>query len=278
MKALFFAVVIFLSMQASAQYYYKDIVGTKESNELLHLYRTNAVQSVTLKSYTINNTPVDNLSVQQVFSPTGRTLLTITKSEYQPASYLTTFYDEEGRVIKTTDSTSGSVNTTVYTYNTQNSVSTINTTYGDNLAATRSDDHIWQYDDQNRISRMLRIKNRKDTSVVSFKLDEAGNIIEEQETRRFVKEEPFYYFYDAKNRLTDIVRYNKKAARLLPEQMFEYSVKNHLIQRTTISQNNSDYLIWRYRFDSNGLKTREDIYNKQKELTGKVEYTYTYSK
>ena len=123
---------------------------------------------------------------------------------------------------------------------------------------------------------MLRIKNKKDTSIVSFKLDEAGNVIEEQETRRFIKEEPVYYYYDAKNRLTDIVRYNKKAARLLPEQMFDYSVSNNLIQRTTIAPNSSDYLVWRYRFNEKGLKTREDIFNKEKELTGKVEYNYTF--
>lgn len=278
MKALFFAAAIFLFLQGPAQYYYKDIVGTRESNELLSLYRTKAVQGVTLKSYTINNTPVDNLSVEQFFSPSARTLLTITKSDYQPPSYLTTFYNEDGNVMKTTDSTAGTVNTTVYLYNSQQQVTAISTVNGDMLAATKTDDHLWQYDGQNRINRMLRIKNKKDTSVISFKTDEAGNVIEEQETRRFIKDEPFYYYYDAKNRLTDIVRYNKKAARLLPEQMFEYSVKDHLIQRTTISQNNSDYLVWRYRFDSNGLKTREDIFNKQKELTGRVEYIYTYNK
>jgi hypothetical protein len=63
----------------------------------------------------------------------------------------------------------------------------------------------------------------------------------------------------------------------MPQQMFEYSIRNHVIQRTTIPENSSDYLIWRYRFDSNGLKTREEIYNKQKELTGKVEYLYTFN-
>ncbi len=277
MKTLFSAVICLITLSSSAQYYYKDIVGTKESTELISNYRKNNVNGVTMTSFTIDNTPLENLSVQQAFSPAKQTLLTITKTEYLPVSYLTTFFDEGGKVIKTTDSTAGIVNTTTYSYNTHGKIASIATQFGDALTALKSDEHIWQYDTEGRISKMLRIRNNKDTSVVSFKLDEAGNVIEEQETRRFVKEEPFYYYYDAKNRLTDIVRFNKKAGRLMPEQMFEYSVRNNLIQRTTIPQNSSEYLVWRYRFDSNGLKTREEIFNKQKELTGKVEYSYTYN-
>ncbi|NTS41024.1 hypothetical protein HRG84_08895 [Flavisolibacter sp. BT320] len=277
MKTLLSVAVIFLSFPVAAQYYYKDIVGTKESNALAATYRSSSVQKVTMKSFTVNNTPLDELSVQQVFSPETRTLLTITKTPYQPASYLVSFFDEEGKMVRATDSAAGNLSTIQYRYNTQGQLQSIFTEFGDPQAALKTDEHIWQYDAQSRISKMLRIKNGRDTSVVSFVLDEAGNVIEEQETRRFVKEEPYYYYYDGKNRLTDIVRFNKKAARLMPEQMFEYSVKNNLIQRTTIPQNSSDYLIWRYRFNDLGLKTREEIYNKDKELTGKVEYSYTFS-
>jgi hypothetical protein len=276
MKTLLSAAVLFLSFSASAQYYYKDVVGTKESSELFASYQKNGVQNVTMKSYTIDNIPVEGLSVQQVFSPATKTLLTITQTEYLPASYLTTFFDEAGRTMKTTDSTAGILNTTTYHYSSQGQLQRINTQYGDPQAALQSDEHVWQYDGQNRISKMLRIKNGKDTSVVNFVLDEAGNVVEEQETRRFIKEEPFYYYYDAKNRLTDIVRYNKKAARLMPEQMFEYATNNLLVQRTTIPQNSTEYLIWRYRFNERGLRTREEIFNKEKELTGKVEYVYTF--
>lgn len=277
MKTLLSAVVLFLSFTASAQYYYKDIVGAKESSELISNYQKNGVQNVTMKSYTINNTPMDGLSVEQVFSPATKTLLTITRNEYLPPSYLTTYFDESGRTVKTTDSTAGILNTTTYQYNNQGQLERILTQFGDSLAALQTDDHVWQYDGQGRISKMLRIKNGKDTSVVSFVLDNTGNVVEEQETRRFIKEEPFYYYYDAKNRLTDIVRFNKKASRLLPEQMFEYSVNNRLVQRTTIPQNSDQYLIWRYRFNERGLKTREEIFNKEKELTGKVEYSYSFS-
>lgn len=279
MKTLFAVVASLLSVVASAQYYYKDIIGTKESSDLISAYRKNNVQSVSLKSYTIDNTPIENLSVQQAFSPATQTLRTITKSDYLPASFLTTWFDENGRVLKTTDSTAGgAVNTTIYSYNNAGQLASIATTFGDSLATLKSDEHRWQFDAQGRVNRMQRIRNGKDTSVINVKLDNAGNVIEEQETVRFIKEEPVYYFYDAKNRLTDIVRYNKKAARLLPEQMFEYTANNVLVQRTTIPQNSDNYLVWRYRFDDKGLKTTEEVFNKQKELTGKVEYIYTFSK
>ena len=277
MKGLFCVAVCLLSLGASAQYYYRDIVGLKESTDLIAKYRTAGVQTVTMKSYTVNNTPVENLSVEQVFSPQQSSLLTITRSGYLPTSYLRTSFDADGRVVRTTDSTESYVNTTVYSYNNAGNVASISTRFSDTLSSLRTDEHIWQYHAQNRVSKMLRIKNGRDTAVVSFKFDDAGNVVEEQETRRIVKEEPFYYYYDAKNRLTDIVRYNKKAARLLPEQMFDYAVSNNLIQRTTVAPNSDDYLVWRYRFNDKGLKTREEIFNKQKELTGKVEYSYTFS-
>ena len=121
---------------------------------------------------------------------------------------------------------------------------------------------------------MLRIKNGRDTSFVHFKLDDKNNITEEQSTRNGIKSDPVYYYYDAQNRLTDIVRYSAKARRLLPEYMFEYSAANQVIQKITVPSNNSEYLIWRYQYDANGLKIKEAIYTKQKQLTGKIEYVY----
>lgn len=277
MKPLLFVFIFLFSLSASAQYYFKDIIGTQESSNLVDRYRKNNVHTVTLKSYTIDNTPIENLSVQQEFSPAAHTLRTITNNDYLPASYLTTYFDETGRILKTTDSTAGSfVNTTVYRYNNAGQVQSILTVFGDSLTSLRRDEHIWQYDAQNRVRQMLRVKNQKDTAIVHFKLDDANNVVEEQETVRYIKEEPVYYYYDAKNRLTDIVRYNKKAARLLPEQMFEYATNNLLVQRTTVPQNRADYLIWRYSFDDKGLRTKEEIFDKQKELTGKVLYRYTF--
>jgi hypothetical protein len=45
---------------------------------------------------------------------------------------------------------------------------------------------------------------------------------------------------------------------------------------TTTSSLKLSYLIWRYLFDGKGLKTKEALFNNDKELTGKIEYNYTY--
>lgn len=277
MKTFFIASFLFFSLYSSAQYYYKDIIGTKESAELIASYKNNKVKSVALNSYTINNTPINNFNIRQEYLPAQQALLTITKSDYTSPSYLTTYIGANGKVLKTTDSTSEVVNTSFYSYTNNGQLASIFITAGDTLAATKTDEHIWQYDAQNRITRMLRIRNKKDTAVVSFKLDENGNVIEEQERRRALTEQPYYYYYDNANRLTDVVRFNEKAGRLLPEYMFEYSDKDQVIQRITVPQNSSQYLIWRYAYNDKGLKTKEVIFNKEREQTGKVEYQYTFS-
>lgn len=276
MKAILPAAALFLSLPSFAQYYYRDVVGTKESAGLISTYRTNKVNRVTLNSFTVNNTPLNNFLVKQEFLPVQQALRTTTQTDYSNTSYLTSYIDAAGRVTKSTDSSEGAVNTSQYRYDASGRLTALLITAGDTLAATQTDDHLWQYDTQGRISRMLRIKNKNDTTYVTFKLDDAGNVIEEQESHYGIRPEPYLYYYDAANRLTDIVRYNKKAGRLLPEYMFEYSAANQIIQRVTISQNSPQYFIWRYAYNDKGLKTKEVIFNKDKEQTGKIEYQYTF--
>ena len=277
MKTFIAVAVLFFSIKSPAQYFYKDIIGTRESAELINSYKNNKVRTVALNSYTINNTPINNFSIRQEFLPQQQALRTITNTEYTHPSYLTSYIDAAGRVIKTTDSSNGIVNTTIYNYNNSGQLTAVLFTAGDTLTAVKADDHIWQYDAQGRVNKMLRIKNKKDSATVTFKLDEKGNVIEEQEKRRVSTGEPYYYYYDNAGRLSDIVRFNAAANRLLPEQMFEYSEKNQVIQRISIPKNSDDYLIWRFAYDSKGLKTKEVIFNKQKEQTGKVEYIYSFS-
>jgi hypothetical protein len=124
---------------------------------------------------------------------------------------------------------------------------------------------------------MLKILNNNDTTEVRFTLGERGNVVEELPFIKHVSGEKTYYYYDDKNRLTDIVRYNAKARRLLPDYMFEYTDKNRVSQKiTTLSMMDLGYLIWRYVYDDKGLKTKEASFNKDKVMTGKIEYSYQF--
>jgi hypothetical protein len=276
MKSLLALVILFHSLSASSQHYYKDIVGTKETSAIMKAYQTNKVNRVVLTSYDENNTRSDDFFVEQQFSAAAQTLKTITRSGMEHESTLVSFIDANGNVVKTVDSSSMMVNTTTYNYSPAGQLISVSSFSSDSSKKSNEwEQHLWQYNN-NKVVKMLRIKNKVDTTYVDFKLDDAGNIAEEQETRKGVRSEPVYYYYDASNRLTDIVRYNKNAKRLLPEYMFEYSPSGQVIQKITIPSNSDNYLIWRYQYSGQGLKTKEVIYNKQKQLTGKVEYQYSF--
>ncbi len=274
MKTLLLSLTLFLGMASQAQYYYIDIIGARESAEMIKAYRDNKVSRVVVNSYDANNTRSDDFYVEQTYSPTEQLLKTTTRSNETDASVLLSYTDAAGRVIKTVDSSANIISVTTYQYDDNGKLTLIKSNSRDTAnKLNETEEHYWQYQN-NQVYRMLRIKNGIDTTFVELKLDGNGNVVEEQTRRRGIASEPVYYYYDANNRLTDIVRFNNKARRLLPEYMFEYSPANKVIQKITVPANSSDYLIWRYQYDAGGLKTKEAVYDKHKTLTGKIEYQY----
>ncbi|HEU0064056.1 MAG TPA: hypothetical protein VFQ58_03460 [Flavisolibacter sp.] len=274
MKKLLPIVFLGLTKLSFAQYYYKDIIGTRQTENLIKSYISNKVNHVLLTSYDAENTKNDDFYVEQEFN--GSALKTITRSSATGESILTSFMDTKGRVRKTIDSSETVISNTTYEYNSQEQLSNVQSVTTDSSGNSESERHIWQYAGSTPTA-MVRIKNNTDTTFISFKTDERGNVSEEQGLHKGIKSEPVFYYYDEAKRLTDIVQYNKRAKRLLPEYMFEYSPANQVIQQITVPANSSDYIIWRYQYDAKGLKVREAIYNKQKQLTGKIEYQYSFN-
>lgn len=267
---------IFFTIGAKAQYYYKDIIGTKETADLIKSYRNNKVSKVILNSYDAENTKNDDFYVEQIFSAQEQMLRTITRSGVTNESVLISYADASGNVIKTVDSSENITTTSVYNYNTEGKLqSVISNSTDTGHSINQIEEHHWEFNN-GKIERMLRIKDKKDTAYVSFKADEKGNITEERSIRKGNISEPVYYYYDSNNRLTDIVRFSNKAKRLLPEYMFEYSPANQVIQKITVPANGSEYLIWRYQYDNKGLKIKEAVFDKHKQLTGKIEYLYQF--
>ena len=74
MRALFLLSFITLALSSPAQYYYKDIINTKESSDLIKTYLKNNVSRVVLSSFDADDTKSDNLFVQQQFFPGTRML------------------------------------------------------------------------------------------------------------------------------------------------------------------------------------------------------------
>lgn len=274
MKKLLLLSSLFFSLAGQAQYYYKDIIGTQETADMVKAYKKANVSRVQVATYDADGTKSDDVFVEQQFMNREGILKTITRSSGSDESVLVSYADANGNVVKTVDSSATLLSTTLYTYNSAGQLQTVVSNTADtSKQMNETEEHRWEYSNNIPV-RMLRIKNKMDTTYVTFKTDDAGNVSEERATHKGATSEPVYYYYDANKRLTDIVRYNSKSKRLLPQYMFEYSAANQVIQKITVPDNSSNYIIWRYQYGADGLKTKEAVYDKYKQLTGKIEYNY----
>jgi len=278
MKNIVLAALLISSALTQAQYYYKDIIGTAETNHQLKLYIATNVQSVVLKSFEPDGSVSDNFQVEQLLDKNAKTLKTVSHSGVTDESVLLSFFDDSARVIKTMDTSGTSFNAAAYTYNGAGKLLSLKSFSGDTLkTGSETEDHQWTYNGKGQPVQMLRIINNTDTTVIKFQTDDNGNIIQETPYKKGKSGDPVYYYYDGKNQVTDIVRYNYKLKKLLPDYMFEYSDAGQVIQKITVPSNKAaQYLIWRYQYDSKGLKAREACFNKDKQLTGKIEYAYRF--
>jgi hypothetical protein len=278
MKNIALFILLIPPVCSQAQYYYKDIIGTAATSQQIRLYTAGNVQSVSLKSYEADGAVSDNFQAEQLFDKKERTLKTVSRSGASDESVLISSFDDNARVIKTLDTSGTSFNMSVYTYNSAGKLVSLKSFSGDTLkTGSEAEDHQWTYNDKGQPLQMLRIINTIDTTIIKFQTDDHGNIIQETPYKKGKAGDPVYYYYDGKNQMTDIVRYNYKLKKLLPDYMFEYSDAGQVIQKITVPSNKAaQYLIWRYQYDSKGLKAREACFNKDKQLTGKIEYTYRY--
>jgi len=277
MKNIFLIIALFSHITAFCQYYYNDITDAQAIGERMKNYISRKVKTITATGYDSRGTKTSDFNEWQEID-SGKKILKITSRNGQQSARQYYQFDDQYRLAGITDSSGDIKSNTVYNYDKNNNIVLIETSIKDSLQDfTETIAHQYQYDQKGKPVKLWRIINGRDSSEYRFTLDEKANVADEQLYRHGVGIDPVYYYYDEKNRLTDIVRYNKKAKKLLPSTMFEYDESNRIIQKMTIlSSNNPDYLIWRYIFNEKGLKTKEALFNKQKELTGRIEYAYTF--
>lgn len=262
--------------QASSQYYYKDIVAAEDIARQMKTYIANDVKKVTATGITPQGMAVSAFGETHEVLSNGK-ILKITTRINQTVSLLRHTFNDAGQLISTVDSVAGVRGVTTYTYDGNGKISSITNSATDaDSSAEFSQTEIHNYQYKNgKLDKMWRIINGKDSLEVRFGVDETGNVIEERRFKTRVLSDPIYYYYDEKNRLTDIVRFNYKANRLLPDFLFEYDERDRVIQKiSTTSGGNIGYLTWRYLFNEKGLKTKEALFNKDKQLQGRIDYTY----
>ena len=273
--------VMLCILPGHAQYYYKDIVVTAQISANYHLLRVNGVQRVqatpsdATHAYSDPANPSqEGVKLEQTVYPGQNLVVTHTKTPESGESWLKAYYDGAGRLIATTDSTDEVITRSVYTYDEAGRLAAISNNSVPRNDPSEKEVHQWSYTTGGKPVKMVKIKNDHDTTYVALEADENGHPGEEKVTRSRVSIGSTFYYYDSRNRLTDVARFNKKAARILPEYMFEYNEAGQVTQMVVVPEGSSEYQTWKYVYNAGGLKVQEVCYSKQKQLLGKVEYKY----
>lgn len=267
------ASVFFLTTYVNGQYYYLDIVGTKQTNQTYKLLRAFQYKRINATSFE-GNTPSKDFVLEQTITNDGRKIITRSATIGSTESFFISNY-ENNKIAKTVDSSKNAINTVTYEYDNSGKLLSTNNLSEDFDGTFKSSEiHQWKYNDKGLPEQMLKIKNKTDTTVVTFTYDDQDNVAEEKWMKNNRKLENYYYYYNPKKQLTDVVRFNSKAKAMLPDYMFEYDAKGHIIQMTQTQKGSANYLVWKYLYNDDGMKQKEVVYNKQKEMLGRIEYSY----
>lgn len=267
-------IYLFLAFNVNAQYYLNDIISIKQGNDQYRLLRSQKISSIKAISYEPDNSITDGFSVTQEISRDGKKV-TISSTANNQTSTTINMYDLG--ILKRTQSNNKNIsNKTDYSYDAQGRINRVNLSTVDTfMNSTIAEIHEWSYDEYGAPSTMLRIKNNVDTLIVQFIKDEQQNIGEEVWKKNNRVVERYYYYYNNNRQLTDVVRYNSKAKKLLPDFIYEYNASNQLSQMTQFSLGSSNYFIWKYKYNDKGLKIEEFCSDKTKLQIGRIEYQYT---
>lgn len=284
MKTLLLPLAIFCSFALRAQYYYNDIIGTLESNRQMQTYKANKVKMITATGYTPQGSRATDFAEVQEIIETGNILKVSKNFELTHSSFYQRF-DEQNRLISIMDTSLGIQNITNYEYDAGGRIIAIQNTVKDPTTDINMVElHRWLYNKDGKVEKMWRTINGADSLEIRFNPDENGNPGEERMFRNGHETDMLYYYFDERNRITDIVRYNKKAKKLLPDIILSYDDDGRIIQRITSTPGDNlrsttwvGYIIWRYIYNGQGLKTKEALFNNDQQLTGKIEYSYTFS-
>lgn len=273
-------IIIFLlacisSSLVQAQFYYKDIISNSQLVADMKAYKENKVKSININSYENDGSPSDGFFCQKKISRDYSNTELFTRSNISAASMLTATFNNKGLLQQTRDSSVISVTTNRYRYDDKDRIVSIMSTIhsqDDDFRNQITEEHLYQYEANGAPEKMIRIKNFSDSTNILFATDEHNMVTIEKDTKSGTK---YYYYYDAKQRLTDVVQENDFKKGVTPEYKFDYNSQGNLAQMMTIEEGGNDYFIWKYNYD-NGLRIAEKCYNKQRRLMGSIEYEYKF--
>jgi len=266
--------ISFIAHTAYSQHYYNDLVMAKEIVKKRAVYQANKVKGVKMTSFDNNNQPIEGFGGSQDIASNFASITTETTTSVSGKDEITHYFNAQGQLTQSIDTTDGNKVVIQYAYDANNNITSItNISFSPGGYSTR-EQHLWFYNKDGKPEKMLKIKNSADTTIVNFKLDEKGYVGEERSAHGSTEQPVIYYYYDDKGRLTDVVRYNNRAKRLLPDYIFEYDDAGRISMMLVTTAGGADYQKWFYRYDEKGLKQKDECFGKNKVLIGKIEYQY----
>src|SRR5579863_2751883 len=273
-----FLFLIGLTGAANAQFYYKDIISTRQNIVKWQAYKAARVRSVRVSSFEADGRPTDGFQLDETVNSDFSGMVTHSKTTGATETWTFATYSPEGLLSGITDTSDTYQSVSTYQYDGHGRLTAItNTSTETDNRVKAVETHLWQYGAAgDQPTGMLKIVNNSDTTYVRFVFDDKGNIGEEHATRQGTALPIIYYYYDDSNRLTDVVRYNLKAQRLLPDNKFEYGEDGKMTSLLAIQEGAASYQRWIYNYNDKGLRIKETCYNKVREMLGHVDYQYTY--
>lgn len=271
----FFLLLFAISFQSKAQYYYKDIWNNQQVKKEFIILKDYNLKNINIKSFEDDGQPSDGFFCQKKINKNYTQSQMISKSNITGQSLIVSDYNPVGFPVKSTDDTPTTTSTTQYKYDNKGNLLQVKAvTKADDDSGSITESHEYFYNDKGVLSKMLRKKNNRLVSTITFVSDTSGNIVEEDVEGNNTLDKKYYYYYDSNNRLTDVVHYNERAGRLLPNYMYEYNSFNLPIQMITTEEGGSNYFIWRYTYNNKNLRESEKCFSKEKRLLGSIEYQY----
>jgi len=255
------------------QFYLNDIIGLKISQEKYQLMRKNKIKKITANSIEADGSSTKGFILTQELQTDGKKMITSIANAASPLEKITNTY-ELSKLKRTIVNKSSIETRTDYGYDEKGLLNKIISTTIDSVQKTPiSETHIWYYQPNGVPFRMIKSGDGIDTVTVDFLTDSTGLIIEEYWFKRGKKIETYYYYY-TKNLLTDVVRFNIKANRLIPDYVYEYNQENQLTNMIQVSFNGSAVVHWTYTYHSSGLRETETARDKEKKIIAKITYSF----
>jgi hypothetical protein len=275
MKLLLTSLAFLFISSAWGQYYFNDLLATAQSQAQYQLLRANKVKKITAISFEEDGSANEKFLLEQELTMDGKKLSTKSGIQSGKTSTVTSFF-ELSKLKRTLSNSNGIDNKMEYFYDNTGKLIKLSLTSGDTAVKySTQENRDWVYGANGLPASIVKVKNKIDSSVAKIVIDEEGNVAEEQWSRKNTPLETYYYYYDQQHRLTDIVRYNQKLKKLVPDYVFEYDAKGKLAQMTQLS-GSGQYFTWQYEYNEKGLKWKETCRDNERKLVGKIEYKYEF--